>query len=287
MITRLFKLTGEGPNRGGAIAAFIVVLALGHAGATDSAQQESTVGMSRQLNAVIIPGPELEAKPLADRTSPLVVRVVQVFPHGSAFRYDLEYYGLAPGTYDLRDYLRRKDRSTLDDVPPMMVTVNPVLPPGQVEPNKLTIERGPRVGGYRTLVIVAMVLWVVVLVVLIASFIFPRRPRTIAATSKPTTLAERLRPLVEGAVAGTLSHAQLANLERALLAYWRRRLGLETAEPTEAIAVLRQHEHAGPLLAQLESWLHHPDVSTPVDVAALLAPYRNLPPEAIQLGGAP
>jgi hypothetical protein len=239
--------------------------------------------MAGRLEGVVLPGPELEAKPLTDRRVPVVLRVVQVYPHGTAFRYDLEYIGLEPGTHDLRNSLRRKDGSATGDLPPLMVKVNPVLPPGQIKPNPLGIDPGPRLGGYRTLLIVLGIAWAVGLVGLVASFFFPRRRRVALASDRPVSLADRLRPLIEGAVAGTLSRTQLADLERSLLTYWRKRLALEAAEPGEAIEALRRHPDAGPLLAQLEIWLHQPEPSAPVDVAALLAPYRNLPPEAIDM----
>ena len=257
------------------------------AGAQPAPLAETTVGMAGVLGGVVLPGTELEAKRLEDRRSPIVLRVVRVYPHGSMFRYDLEYFGLEPGTYDLRDYLRRKDGTPVGALPPLAVKVNPVLPPGQIEPNRLEIESGPRVGGYRVLVIVAVCAWVLVLGAVIASFFFPRRRAATATSDRPVSLAERLRPLVEGAIAGRLSREQLANLERALLAYWRKRLGLEAAEPGVAIEAMRGHPEAGPLLAQLEAWLHRPGPPAPVDVAALLAPYRDLPPEAIDLAGGP
>ncbi len=44
------------------------------------------------------------------------------------------------------------------------------------------------------------------------------------------------------------------------------------------MAMLREHEEAGPLLRRLEDWLHRPAGSAePVDVAALLAPYQAIP----------
>jgi hypothetical protein len=211
---------------------------------------------------------------------------VQVYPHGTAFRYDFEYFGLEPGTHDLRDHLRRKDGPPATDLPPLPVRVTPVLPPGQVEPNRLEIEPGPRLGGYRLLVIGFWVLWGLGLAAIVASFFFPRRKRVAVASDRPVSLAERLRPLVEGAVAGKLSQAELAGLERALLAYWRQRLLLEHAEPGEAIDTLRRHPEAGPLLVELEKWLHRPGSPEPVDVGKLLAPYRDLPPEAIDLAEA-
>lgn len=257
-------------------------------GAQPAPLAETTVGMSGKLDSVVLPGTELEAKKLEDRKAPLVLRVVRVYPHGSDFRYDLEFFALEPGIYDLSQSLRRKDGSPLGQLPPLLVKVNPVLPPGQILPNKLEIESGPRLGGYRNLLIVAIALWVLVLVAVVASFFFPRGRKATTSSDKPVSLAERLRPLVEGAIAGKLSRDQLANLERSLLAYWRKRLGLEAVEPGVAVEKLRAHPEAGPLLAQLEAWLHRPGPPAPVDVGTLLAPYRDLPSEAIDLvGGSP
>jgi hypothetical protein len=249
------------------------------------AQPDTTVGMSGRLEGVVLPGPELKGKE-PSRDSPIVLRVARIDPHGTAFRYELEYYALQPGRYDLRDHLvRAADGKPAAGLPSIVVTASPVLPPGQVEPNKLEIEPGPRVGGYRTLVIVLVALWALGLIALVASFFFPRRRLRTPAVDRPVSLAERLRPLVEGATRGTLSRAELASLERALLAYWRKRLGLETAEPAQAVESLRKHAEAGPLLAQLEVWLHRPGPAAPVDVGTLLAPYRDLPPDAIDLAG--
>lgn len=253
-----------------------------------AAQTETTVGMTGTLEGVVLPGPELEAVPLTDRKAKVVLRVARVYPHGTAFRYDLEYFGLEPGAHDLRPYLRRKDGSPVGELPALAVTVTPVLPPGHIQPNKLEIEKGPRLGGYWLLMIGGAALWAVGLVALVASFFFPRTKRVAGAVDRPVSMAERLRPLVEGAVAGTLSRAELADLERALLAYWRKRLKLEGEEPGAALEALRGHPEAGPLLARLEAWLHRPGVPEPVDVGALLAPYRDLPPEGLDLkGGAP
>src|SRR5215210_6596085 len=139
------------------------------------APAETTVGMPGTIEGLVLPGPELVVKRLDDRTSPVVVRIVRTYPHGSAFRYDIEYAGLEPGTHDLRPYLRRKDGSSAADLPPIPVTVAAVLPPGQVLPNALEIESGPRVGGYRTLRRVLGAIWVLGLAAILASFIFPRR----------------------------------------------------------------------------------------------------------------
>src|SRR5262245_32339371 len=120
----------------------------------------STVGLPGNIRDLVLPGTELEARP-ADRRAPVVLRVVRVYPHGTAFRYDLEYVGLDPGTFDLRDYLQRKDRSSTANLPPIRVRIDSVLPPGQVLPHGLEPRASPRLGGYRLTLTIAAVVWVV------------------------------------------------------------------------------------------------------------------------------
>src|SRR5262249_26357263 len=128
-----------------------------HAHAED--RRDTTVGMAARIDQVVLPGPELEVIPLDDRAKPVVVRILRAQPHGTAFRYDLTYYVLEPGTFNLTDYLRRKDGTPAKDVPPLRVTGRALLPPGQVLPNALVPERTPFLGGYVMLLIVAGVLW--------------------------------------------------------------------------------------------------------------------------------
>ena len=58
---------------------------------------KSTVGMPARIDQLVLPGTELEVRPIDDRLAPIVVRIVNTYPHGSAFRYDIVYYGLEPG----------------------------------------------------------------------------------------------------------------------------------------------------------------------------------------------
>ena len=245
-------------------------------------RRETTVGMTARIDQLVLPGPVLEAKPHDDRAAPLVVRILATYPHGTAFRYDVAYYGLDPGTFDLKDYLRRKDGSSATDLPSLPVTIKPVLPPGQIKPNALTPESTPFLGGYRLALIAGGVLWVGGLAAIL--FVGRRRQKTGSEeAARPLTLADKLRPLIERGIAGQLGVEECADLERSLLAYWRRRLALEDHKPAEAFALLRRHPEAGPLLEQLERWLHRPGSSEKVDVAALLRPYRDLPAETLKV----
>ena len=255
-------------------------LALAGVAAAHQEPTSSPIGMTVRRTDVVLPGSELEVAP-PEKDAPLVLRIAALRPHGDALRYDLEYWGLEPGVHDLRDWLRRRDGSPADDLPPLAVRFTSALPAGRVEPHAPAPRELPAFGGYRTLLIVAGVLWVVGLVALL---LLGRKRRLAqeAARPRPLTLAERLRPLVERALQGNLGRAERAQLELSLLAYWRRRLGLDERRPEQVIALLREHDEAGPLLRGLEDWLHRPESPRDVDVAALLAPYRDLPADALE-----
>ncbi len=239
-----------------------------------STKKESSIGLPVRIDEIVLPGTELEAKPIDDPKSKLMLRVVSSFPHGTARRYNLEYYGLEPGTYDLRDYLRRKDASSIADLPAIPVTIVSVLPAGQILPSKLEAVSPPWLGGYRILLLIGAVFWVVVL---LAILLVGRRRKVVqtAVQEHELTFAERLQPLVESAVAGHLTLEQQAKLERLLLGYWSERLGLRDVDPAEAIYRLRAHPHAGELLRQVEAWLHQPGGERETDVVRMLAPYRG------------
>ena len=248
-------------------------------------QRSATVGMSARIDQIVLPGSELEATPLEDERTPIVLRITGSFPHGTAFRYDIEYYGLEPGEFDLRDYLQRKDRSSLDDLPPLTVGIESILPPGQVRPNALATKSSPYLGGYWTTMIVAGTIWIVGFVAIIW-WIRAEHARQHAAVSdsrRPATLAERLRPIVQDAIAGSATETQLAELERMLLAFWRKRLKFDDVSAVDAIAALRRHQEAGVLLKQLDVWLHRPGDAGDVDVAELLKPYQDLPADALEV----
>jgi hypothetical protein len=238
-------------------------------------RRTTTVGMPAPIDQLVLPGSELEAKPLADERTPIVLRIVNIYPHNTAHRYDLVYYGLDPGKFDLRDYLRRVDGTSTADLPALPVTIEPVLPPGQVQPHALELTGSPFLGGYRLALVIAGVLWVVGLVAIL--LVGREKKRAIeAAQARPLTVADRLRPLVERAMEGRLSQGQRAELERTLLAFWRKQLRLEDASPADAMARLRAHPQAGRLLEQLEVWFHRPPGNgAPIDVESLLQPYRG------------
>ena len=234
--------------------------------------RHAPVGEPRWIRELVIPGPEVAASP-GDFRTPIVLRIDSVSPHGTDLRYDLTWYGLDPGVFDLRDYLRRVDGSDLEGVPPILVEVQSVLPAGLVKPHDLGLTEVPLRATYRPFLWGAAAAWVIGLVLLLRK----RRQSKLAETPPPAprTLADALRPLVQRALTGQLSQREQADLELTLIAYWRRKLGWEGVGAAEALVRLRQHPEAGGLLVSLEEWLHRPSPQPQVDLEALLAPYRD------------
>ena len=117
---------------------------------TPQAQEAIPVGVPRWSREVVLEGSLLEVRPPSLETA-LILRIDSASPHGTAWRYDIEYYGLEAGSYDLTQFLKRKDGSELAGLAPIMVEVESGLPPGQVLPNQIQSGETPELGGYRKL----------------------------------------------------------------------------------------------------------------------------------------
>src|SRR5262245_51953235 len=118
------------------------------------------VGMRGHLNDIVIPGPELEVRPLENSQAPFVLRIVSVGPYGNAFCYDFEYYALEPRTYDLAQYLRPRDGRVALKLPLIEVEVKGLLEPGVVYPHALEAKSTSWLAGYRLLLGIGGAVWV-------------------------------------------------------------------------------------------------------------------------------
>src|SRR5258707_14791126 len=97
-------------SQAGCFALLLTLLPSGFPQSADD-RPATLVGMRGHMDGVVLPGPELEVRPLEDSQAPFVLRITAVYAHGTAFRYDFVYYALEPRTYDLTQYLRPKDGS--------------------------------------------------------------------------------------------------------------------------------------------------------------------------------
>jgi hypothetical protein len=245
---------------------------------SSTAQPPAGVGLTGLIQDLLLPGSELQVKPDPEGRSPVVVRMTAVRPHGTAgFRYDFSWFAYEAGPHDLSQYLERIDGSPLGAMPAIGVEAVAVLPPGPPQTLPEFQAPLPKLGGYRTALVVGGCLW---LAGWVALFVW-RRPRssTAAASAPDATLplADRLRFLLENARTGSLDADGRAQLERLVLGFWRERLHLTNLPVPEAVHRLRNHPEAGGLLREVESWLHSgKSTASETSMAALLLPY--LPP---------
>lgn len=234
-----------------------------------------SVGVPGLVEQIVLPGSLLTHEKVNPSEADLVVRVIRSFPHGDSFRYDISYYGMESGEYDLSKYLVREDGSATDDLPAIPVHVKSIIKSGQIKPNDLDIGMFGRVGGYFRMVVLGAFLWVGVLLAMIF-LAREKKEAEVEHVAKKLSLADRLRPSIEAAISGNLPAAKHAELERMLFAFWQKRLNLTDIEPSAAINQIRNNEESGPLIKQVEQWLHSPAQDSDVDIAELLKPYQNI-----------
>jgi len=225
-------------------------------------------------HCIVLRGSELRAKPLQEN-SPIVLRILNAFPHGDSFRYDIRFHGLEPGKFDLSNWLERKDGSPSDDLPAIDVEIQSLLPAGQITPNALETGWFPRLGGYRVVAIGLGLLWTLILL----GLIFLNRKKAVAEEESEAkmSLADLLKQKIDAATDDRLDSSQYAELERMLFGFWRKRLNLESVSSADALAKIKQHDEAGPLMRQLEQWMHNPSSPKDVNLASMLKPFKNLP----------
>ncbi|MEC8495681.1 MAG: hypothetical protein VXZ39_12195 [Planctomycetota bacterium] len=245
------------------------------------AAAETTVGMGVDLVEFVIPGAEVRARPVKDAgRADVIVRIENVFVHGTDHRYNLEVTPLVEGVLDLRDHLERVDGTPLgDEVPEIRILVDAVTVEDVPFPVDPGVPHPGRVGGYTDVMTGLAVLWVVGLLCLVFLGRARRSEARVEHVRGPRTLAERLRPLVERAGRGELDGPERAELERLVLAHWREKRGLSDASAAEAMIALRADAEAGPLLQRLELWFHSPrhEELTDAEVTELLAPFAATP----------
>ncbi|HIG83388.1 MAG TPA: hypothetical protein EYG40_10955 [Verrucomicrobia bacterium] len=241
--------------------------------ANELKQEAAPLGIKIQIKDYVIPGPEVEPKPL-NKESAIVLRITSVYPHGNSFRYDFEYYGLEAGSFDLGDYLQGKDKKPMTDPPTLPVTFKSSLAPERMKPNPPDDGKLPRFIKYKHLLIFGAAFWLIGFLLLIFG---ARKKLNLMESSSPELLspAEILRPLVEAARKGKLGKEGQARLERTLIIFWRQRMNLTNESPSTALSKIKAHPEAAPLFEKLESWFHCPNPEEPSDLDALLKPYRE------------
>ncbi|MBN2210064.1 MAG: hypothetical protein JW709_01595 [Sedimentisphaerales bacterium] len=255
----------------------MIFLARGRAAwAGENITDVPTVGIEGAIEAVL-PAANLQAAPLEEKPRLILRIAATTLTDDGRTKYDLRYIGLAPGSYNLANYLVAPPGQTLPSLPAIPVTVKSILPENHEgglvssELQKITLP-----GGYTFFFVMTWVCWALLLIPLI----FVGRPKKqTALVEEPVyipTLADLLRPLVQRALDGQMTLSDKTHLERLLMNYWCTRLHLGREPMITTVEQLKQHPQAGELLRHLEHWLHEPPGRHKVDLAEILSPYQKI-----------
>ena len=237
----------------------------------------ANVGMTASIQQIVLPGTELIPASADDKTSLVVIRIDAVYPHADGFRYDLTWSAMEAGTYDLSEFLARKDGSSTSDLPSIEVIAGSVLEPERIIPNVPKIPAGSSVGGYRTTIWIAAILWCAGLFAIFRLWPKNRKGILVGADNSPRTRLEQIRNLLNTAVSGgDFSVAEKVKLEGLVVGFWREHKQIQTLSVQSAVSALREDVEAGPLLKQLERWLYDRPQLAHGALADLLRPLQQM-----------
>lgn len=242
-------------------------------------EYDSPLGMPIEITDVYIAGPEVEPIPRTDQSSSLVIRILKVKAAEDGFRYDLSIYGLDPGVYKISDFLQYKDTENpvRSDLATTLKITNQHPIDELPKPEEIEHRLKDRLGGYRASLIVISIFWVVGLLLLL--FYRKQKQAESDRSEAELTLHEKLQQLVGAAATGKLDEQGQAQLERLIIGHWKTELPeLNSIPATEALAQLRNHPEASPLILKIEQWLHasHRGEVDLDEINEMLKPFQSL-----------
>ena len=237
----------------------------------------ANVGMMASIQQIVLPGTELIPASADDKSNLVVIRIDAVYPHANGFRYDLTWSAMEAGTYDLAEFFVRKDGASTSDLPPIEVIARSVLEPERIIPNVPGIPEGSSVGGYRTTMWIAAILWCAGLFAIFKLWPKNSKGLLVGADNSPRTRLEQIRNLLNAAVSGgDFSVAEKVKLEGLVVGFWREYKKIQDLSAQTAVATLQEDVEAGPLLKQMERWLYDRPQLAHGDVAHLLGPLQQM-----------
>ena len=237
-------------------------------------EYQSPLGLPIEITDLYISGEKVEPILRVDNRSSLVIRVTDIKPAEDGYRYSMTVYGLDPGSYNILDFLQYSDSKlpvSSKAIPLQITTIHGLdnLP----KPEALNPKPPPKMGGYRALMITLSLFWLAILGLLV--FYRKKKPQSEKGELPELTLQQKLAKLVTRASKGDLDDAEQAKLERLIIGHWKQELPeISKLPPAQALAKLREHNEASPLILKLEQWLHSPQPEiNHEDLAPLLEPF--------------
>lgn len=244
----------------------IALLALLLGGADGPAAPPEPVRVSRGMRGVVLMSSRngvLRPLPAQSVSNPVLVRVGE--PAGASGAQEVEFVGLRPGRYDLRDFVQLSDGTSPSDLPPFPVEVISRFPPGS-EAALARPDLGPLSfgSGYARAAPALWAIWAAVGATLVGVHFARRRRRRPAPPPAPVsapTERDELMGLLDRAAGGSLGPTTLARLElllvRALMGAQGPAARFESAgDIARSLESLRLKPVEGAAVRAVESWLH-------------------------------
>lgn len=242
-----------------------------------TAEHTSTVGMTRKITQILLPGSELTGDSPEGRRNPITIRIDAAYPHGDGFRYDLTWSADLPGEFDLADSLRRIDGSSTDDLPQISVSVTSVLEPERLIPNAVELPQGSWVGGYRATVTLFWILWGAGLAAFGFRHLKEKKRNQDQTPADGVCQLQAISELLTQALSGdSFSAEEKLQLEKLIISFWSTQKQLQELPPRELLTTLRDDPDAGPLLAELERWLYDRPTADDRYLRELLDPMQKI-----------
>jgi len=217
-----------------------------------NAEYRASIGSGLVIEDLEIKGSKLAVIPRIDTKVPIILRIVEAKSVEGGYSYDLHVEGLDEGKYNLASYLKRADGS-VEAIPEIPFEAYSILKDKWAEPRALEKVKPEKIGGYITLVLVLIVLWVVGLV---AILLLKRKRATTAQVTADPTLGERIYKLLKESN-NDLTADQKAELDRMVIGHWRHQFpDLEHRPVADSISFLKGNPKSAPMLLSIEKWLH-------------------------------
>jgi hypothetical protein len=217
-------------------------------------------------------GPELDVKPYRFGV-PVNLRIAGSVKEGQFTIYDVRYLLNAGGEFDITEFLRAKDGSSVDDLPEFKVIGLEKLSQGMDTHIEQVEEMGVQIWHYYYEVMaMVMALWIIWLFLLIF-YGHPKKETPVEAEPE-LPFEERLMEYVKKMEAGSLDDMAKARLEILLLSWWRQKLDLSHKSMSETSRDIKESPECGAAAKLLEKWIHAPaSDELSQEVAASLKPF--------------
>ncbi len=216
------------------------------------AGHSASIGSGLVIEDLEIKGSELAVIPRIDSKVPIILRIVNSEATENGYSYDLHVEGLDEGKYNLADYLKRADGSE-SAIPKISFEAYSILKDKWTEPRTLEKIKPEKIGGYFTLVLVLIILWIAGLAAII---LLKRKRATVAHVIADPTLGERIYKLLKKSN-NNLTSTQKAELDRMVIGHWLHQFpDLEHRPIADSITFLKSQSDSAPMLLSIEKWLH-------------------------------